>query len=517
MLRLIDTLGSLPASFKVDLHSEFQPGMLAQINEDGTCGVSNGIAPIGIIDDVRTRTFRSVSWDEVHLVVIDAQRTEDDQLLTVKDTIATLDHTHIDPDSFASSVYVVLNAVNGTITIPAGTKLNFDMFGTATPNGVKLTVSYTYQVPNLAPDDSTLGSNRMTVWTQGVVFQTDQFETTTTYEIGAKLYCSEHGIFTTRVPSPEHPCIGIVSGMDKGLLAVKYFGQSQYIPQTPVRKSLDYHYIPRRQSTDTSKTKQRRFKVIDRAVKKAREELEEPLMTIRPKTPTVLPSLPYQGIARRAARNMDMLIGLLKARLNSTGKTQTTDQYGNVSYVDSDVFTQEQLEAFITLSLSEFNATPAFTNYSLVNDGFVNLFSAILVEGAAIQALGAQALIEKGREHTFTEKGFSFTPPDISNMLNSQFQTLLHPHIETLKHIKSHDMPDFDDILSEIEEQTEEKATEETEETATGSLLSSATMIVGAAIANGLLNAATNKTTARVVDDINIETTSEEQLGEAHI
>ena len=68
MLRLIQVGNSLPFSYPVDPNSEFQPGMIAQLNVMGNnvvCGVSDGTVPIGIIDDVKTNSFTAPSVDEI--------------------------------------------------------------------------------------------------------------------------------------------------------------------------------------------------------------------------------------------------------------------------------------------------------------------------------------------------------------------------------------------------------------------------------------------------------------------
>jgi hypothetical protein len=57
MLRIVQTGNSLPFSFPVAPSDEFQPGQIAQLKAFGNnvvCGVSDGICPIGIIDDVKT-------------------------------------------------------------------------------------------------------------------------------------------------------------------------------------------------------------------------------------------------------------------------------------------------------------------------------------------------------------------------------------------------------------------------------------------------------------------------------
>jgi hypothetical protein len=135
-------------------------------------------------------------------------------------------------------------------------------------------------------------------------------------------------------------------------------------------------------------------------------------------------------------RNSDWLVGLLQKRLQSNGKAKSNDTFGNVLYVDTDIFAKETLEAFIDLSLSDFNQTPYFTFYSLEDSDIVDTFAEVLVEGAVLYALSSQALLERGREFQMTDGGVTFNPPSVSELLNTQFSTLLQYHWEKLKTIK---------------------------------------------------------------------------------
>jgi len=134
--------------------------------------------------------------------------------------------------------------------------------------------------------------------------------------------------------------------------------------------------------------------------------------------------------------NINKLLEMLKARLNSKGKAKSTDSFGNVVYVDCDIFSDDILECFLDLSLSEFNMIPIFSSFNFENDSFVKTFSAILVKGATLYALASKALIERGREFCFTDKGVDFNQPSISELMQSQFAAELTDHFEKLKLIK---------------------------------------------------------------------------------
>lgn len=214
MLRLVQVGNTLPASFIVDPSTEFQPGMIAELTVIGNqvmATVSNGTAPIGVIDDIKTRAFTNVSWNEVVIVPAVGVPGPGGVIVTPVDIKAELRKPNILSSSFNSSVNVVLNPINGVITFLAGTPLNFDLTGTGQPNAIRTIVNYTYQVANIPGDDSTTGSGRITVWFNRMFFQTDQYETNQQYPVRANLYVSESGFLTTRRPSQIHPAVAMVT------------------------------------------------------------------------------------------------------------------------------------------------------------------------------------------------------------------------------------------------------------------------------------------------------------------
>jgi len=213
MLRLVQVGNTLPVSFICDPSAEFQPGQIAELTVIGNqvmATVSNGTAPIGVIDDIKTKAFTNVSWNEV--VIVPAIGVPGPGgLVTPVDIKAELKRPNIVPSSFNSTVNVVLNPVNGVVTFVAGTPLNIDLNGDNVPDGIRTVVNYTYQVANIPGDDSTQGSGRMTVWFERMFFQTDQYETNQQYPVRANLYVSEVGFLTTRRPSAIHPAVAMVT------------------------------------------------------------------------------------------------------------------------------------------------------------------------------------------------------------------------------------------------------------------------------------------------------------------
>jgi hypothetical protein len=214
MLRLVQVGNTLPASFICDPSAEFQPGQIAELTIIGNqvmATVSNGTAPIGVIDDIKTKAFTNVSWNETIIVPAVGVLNTAGKYVTPIDIKAELKKPNIIPASFNSTVKVVLNPINGVVTFLAGTELNTDLTGSGTPNAIKTIVNYTYYVANIPGDDSTAGSLRVTVWFNRMFFQTDQFETNQQYPVRANLYVSETGFLTTRRPSGIHPAVAMVT------------------------------------------------------------------------------------------------------------------------------------------------------------------------------------------------------------------------------------------------------------------------------------------------------------------
>lgn len=222
MLRLVSVGNSLPYSWPVDINATFLPGQLAQLTVSGNAivaTVSNGTAPLGIIDDIKTKAFTAVSWDETVIVPATGVMSGGN-LVSAVEIKTELKNPNIFPDSFVSiPVRVELIPRNGVIVFPAGTELNFDMLGTGTPNAIKTNVRYTYQIPNIVGDDSTQGSHRVTVWFQRGIYQTDVFDTSATYPLNANLFVNGQGMLTTKQPTENHPVVGLVTAPPSPLIS----------------------------------------------------------------------------------------------------------------------------------------------------------------------------------------------------------------------------------------------------------------------------------------------------------
>ena len=221
MLRLIQIGNTLPVSFPVDPTSTFQAGQVGQLKVIGNeivCGVSDGTAPLGIIDDINTSAFTAPATDEV--VVIQAVGIGDGygHYVSAIEVMKDLKNPSIVRSSFISDVEgLVLNDNNGILIAPAGTTLNYDIDGDGINDSIRVIVSYTYRIANIPGDNTTVGSGRMTVWFQRGVFETDQFDTTRRYVVNATLFCNADGKMTTDQPTASHPGIAMVTGPPTGI------------------------------------------------------------------------------------------------------------------------------------------------------------------------------------------------------------------------------------------------------------------------------------------------------------
>jgi hypothetical protein len=215
-LRLVQVGNALPVSYPVDPSAEFEPGMIAQLYLRGNnivCGVSDGRAPLGIIDDFKTRAFTAPSIDETVIAAAPAIDDGSGHLITPIDVNINLINPNVIPASFITSpVDVALNARNGMITFPAGTPLNFDLDGDGIPDSIRTICSYIYQVPNISGDDSTAGSGHITVWFMRGIYQCDSYETNQRYPLNAILFVSENGKLTTSQPNDDYPGVAMVTG-----------------------------------------------------------------------------------------------------------------------------------------------------------------------------------------------------------------------------------------------------------------------------------------------------------------
>lgn len=145
------------------------------------------------------------------------------------------------------------------------------------------------------------------------------------------------------------------------------------------------------------------------------------------------PGFHYSQIA---LSNINKLLKMLKARLNSSGKSRKVVN-GNVTYIDCDIYSVESLTTFLAMALSDFNQTPYFTFITFDQTPYIDQFAEVLVQGATLYGLASMALIERGREFQLTDAGLNFNPPSVAEMLNTQYNSLMAIYNERLKYIKN--------------------------------------------------------------------------------
>lgn len=221
MLRLVQVGNSLPLSYPVDSSSVFQPGMAAQLllsGQDIVAGLSDGTAPLGIIDDCRSTAFSRPSIDEIVIIQCTGILDAYGRYVSTTSAKQELLNPNVVPSSFVADYEnLILNPVNGILTAPAGSVLNYDLDGDGKPDSIRTIVNYVYTIPDLPGEDTTVGSNRVTIWFTRGIYITDQFDTTQQYPLNAALFVNEEGLFTTRQATPNHPVVGILLGPPSSL------------------------------------------------------------------------------------------------------------------------------------------------------------------------------------------------------------------------------------------------------------------------------------------------------------
>jgi len=221
MLKIIQAGNALPFSYPVDSSSVFQPGQVGQlklVGQDIVVGLSDGTAPLGILDDIRTQAFTQSIVDEIVIIPGMEVYTDGYNFFNGRESKEELNNSRIVQRSFISDYpELILNPINGVLTLPAGSRLNWDSSGNGQMDSVKAVVNYVYEVSSLPGDDTTIGSNRATIWFQRGIFSTDQFDTTASYPLNATLFVNDQGKFTTTQPSPDHPGVAMVLGPPSAL------------------------------------------------------------------------------------------------------------------------------------------------------------------------------------------------------------------------------------------------------------------------------------------------------------
>lgn len=198
MLRVIQATAGRPVSYPVDPNAVFEPGMIAQLKvlgNDVFMGVSDGNAPFGIIDDIKTVAFTQPVIGEIVIIPVAASWDGYNFVSTVEAS-KELQNANISAGGFAADYPgLLLNEVNGILRAPVGSIANIAINGSADPNAIRVRVNYSYRVPNIPGEDSTIGSSKITIWFTRGIFQTDQYEMVH-YAVNATLFVSLGGKLT---------------------------------------------------------------------------------------------------------------------------------------------------------------------------------------------------------------------------------------------------------------------------------------------------------------------------------
>ena len=115
---------------------------------------------------------------------------------------------------------------------------------------------------------------------------------------------------------------------------------------------------------------------------------------------------------------INILMKMFNCRVKNNG-TRKVRQGNQYIEVPCSIFTDDEVICFLKNSLSSFNQYPHFTNFSFADPQIYGVFAEIIVQGAVLLALAAQALIEKGKEFQITDNGVTYQPPQVADMLNT--------------------------------------------------------------------------------------------------
>lgn len=146
---------------------------------------------------------------------------------------------------------------------------------------------------------------------------------------------------------------------------------------------------------------------------------------------------------KEEVEGINRLLKVLKKRLKNDGMRKSPDPENPSQFINTPcpVFNDNELICFLVNGLSEFNQYPHFTNFTFADDVIQDMFMDIIVQGALILALAAQSLIERGREFNITDNGVTYQPPQLSEILNTQYNAQLQDYKEKLKIIKCNIKP----------------------------------------------------------------------------
>lgn len=143
--------------------------------------------------------------------------------------------------------------------------------------------------------------------------------------------------------------------------------------------------------------------------------------------------IPKINFTQEEIFGINMLMQKLRFRLRNTQRKPDGTR--------CDILSIEDMESFLWLALSEFNATPTFTAYTFADPSIYTIFSDLVVEGAYLKSLPSLIPAEVGREWVVTDDGISVTPASVSGALNNILSALYSEYRAKLKEAKRNHRP----------------------------------------------------------------------------
>ena len=227
MLKVIYGMNGMPISLPVSPTDSFMPGQIAQlktIGNDIVVGLSDGLAPLGIIDDIRSSAFTQPAYDEIVIIPGRDITTDGYYYYNGTDSKQELANAGLVQSSFIADYDgLVLNPINGILTLLAGATLNWDSNGDHKADSVRCVCNYVYQVANLPGDDTTVGSGRITVWVGRGIYATDQYDTRQKYTLNCTLFIGSDGKLTSQQITPNHCGVALCTAPPNSLDATIQF------------------------------------------------------------------------------------------------------------------------------------------------------------------------------------------------------------------------------------------------------------------------------------------------------
>lgn len=108
-------------------------------------------------------------------------------------------------------------------------------------------------------------------------------------------------------------------------------------------------------------------------------------------------------------KSINNLLFMLKNRLN-------------YKEVDCNIYKTDELVTFLIQSLSMLNGSiPEQYRFSFSDKKKSETYADILICGAAMYALASKSIIERKSEFKISDNGITYTPPLVSDVLNSQY------------------------------------------------------------------------------------------------